>query len=71
MVQRSDLFLDKMPGASGLALGPCVLFSALVGCLVGGLAVAGVGWGGCRRMCSFLLERVGCWLACWLLSGAK
>ena len=26
----------------GLALGPCMLFSALAGCLVSGLAVAGV-----------------------------
>ena len=48
MVQRSDFSLAKIQGASGLALGPCVLFSVLVGCLVSGLAVAGVGGCGCR-----------------------
>ena len=69
MVQSSDFSSAKIQGASGVALDPCVLFSALVGCLVSGLAVAGVGGCGCRRVCSFLVEMVGCWLACWLLSG--
>ena len=39
MVQRSNFSSAKMRGASGVALGPCVLFSVLVGCLVGGLAL--------------------------------
>ena len=49
MVQRSDFSLAEVQGASGLALDPCVLFSVwlLVGCLVSGLAVAGVGSCGC------------------------
>ena len=50
MVQRSDFSLAKIQGASGLALDPCVLFSVLAGCLVSGLAVAGVGGCGCRRV---------------------
>ena len=52
MVQRSDFPQAKIQGASGLALAPCVLFSVwlLVGCLVGGLAVAGVGGCGFRRL---------------------
>ena len=37
MVQRSDFSSAKIQGASGRALDPCVLFSVLVGCLVGGL----------------------------------
>ena len=37
--------MAKMEGAPGLALCLCVLFSVLVGCLVGGLAVrAFQGW---------------------------
>ena len=48
MVQCSDFSSAKIQGASGVALDPCVLFSALVGCLVSGLAVAGVGGCGCR-----------------------
>ena len=52
MVQRSDFSLAKIQGASGLALDPCVLFSVwvLVGCLVSGLAVAGVAGCDCRRV---------------------
>ena len=52
MVQRSDFSSAKIQGASGLALDPCVLFSVwlLVGCLVSGLAVAGVGGCGRRRV---------------------
>ena len=68
MVQRSGFSLAKVQGASGVALDPWVLFSVLVGCLVSGLAVAGVGGCGCRRVCPFLVEAVGCWLAFWLLS---
>ena len=56
MVQRSDFSSAKIQGASGVALGPCVLFSVLVGCLVGGLAVAGVAVGAC---CSILVGAVG------------
>ena len=36
------IFLLLIQGASGMALDPCVLFSAPFGCLVSGLAVAGV-----------------------------
>ena len=43
MVQRSDFSLAKIQGASGVALDPCVLFLALAGRLVSGLAVTGVG----------------------------
>ena len=42
MVQRSDFSWAKIQGASGLALGPCVLFSSLSSCLVSGLALAGL-----------------------------
>ena len=68
MLQRSDFSSAKIQGALGVALGPCVLFLALAGCLVGGLAVAGVGGCGCRRVRSFLVGVVGCLLACLLFS---
>ena len=42
MVRRSDFTFAKLQGASGVALGRWVLFSALAGCLVSGLAAAGV-----------------------------
>ena len=45
LVNGSGFSLAKMEGAPGLALCLCVLFSVLVGCLVGGLAVrAFQGW---------------------------
>ena len=53
MIQRSDFPLVKVQGASGLALGPCVLFSVvslLASCLVSGLAVVRVCGCGCGRV---------------------
>ena len=64
--KRSNFTFAKIQGALGLALGPCVLFSALACSLVGGLAVAGVAVAG--RVCPLLVETVGFWLARWLLS---
>ena len=53
MGQRSVFSSDNIQGASCVALAPYVLFSALAGCLVSGLAVAGVGGCGCRRVFIF------------------
>ena len=66
MVQRSDFSMAKIQGASGLALGPCVLFSVvalLAGFLVSGLAVAWVRGCGCRLMLFIF------WWGGWLLAG--
>ena len=59
LIQRSDFSPAKIQGTFGVALGPCVLFLALVCYLVGGLAVAGVGGCGCRRVRLFLVSVVG------------
>ena len=67
MIQRSEFFMAKIQGASGLALAPYELFSVvalLASCLVSGLAVV-VAVGAC---CSFLVGVAGCWLACRLSS---
>ena len=69
MVQRSDFFLAKMQGASGLGLEPCVLFLVVAlpdGCLVSGLAVAWVFGCGCRRV--LLIFGGGGWLLAGLLA---
>ena len=58
--------MAKVQGASGLALGPCVLFSVvalLAGCLVSGLAVVRVCGCGCGRVL-FIFGGGG-----WLLAG--
>ena len=63
MVQRSDFFMAKIQGASGLALDPCVLFSVvalLAGCLVGGLAGVRVCGCGCGRV--LFIVAVGGWV---------
>ena len=62
IVQRSEFSFAKLQGGSGVARDPCVLFSAPAGCLMSGLAVAGVGVavGRCAHLFWFLW-----WLSAW------
>ena len=69
MVRCSDFSLAKVQGASGLVLGPCVLFSVvalLASCSVNGLAVAWVFGCGCRR--ALFISGGGGWLLAGLLA---